>query len=96
MTNEAKHCIKLTRGQFQTLQRLTSGSPDLQTELIRSLVKNLELNQVDPNGRYHVLLTTENLATSRYIFGVHSLRNGRAHLGRFLREYGHLIGADSV
>lgn len=28
MTDEAKHRPKLARGQFQTLQRLTSGSLD--------------------------------------------------------------------
>ena len=96
MTNDRKHYIKLTEGQFQTLKRLTSGPPDLQTDRTRSLAKGLELNQVDSSGRHRVALTTEDLVTARYIFEVHALQNGTGHLWRFLREYGHLIGPDSV
>jgi hypothetical protein len=91
VTQDSKHFVKLTRSQFKALQRLTAGPADLQTERTRSLVKNLELWQLDRSGRYHVMLTTQDLGSVRYIFGVYALRNGTACLYRFMREYGLLV-----
>ena len=92
-TMSAKHFITLTRGQYKTLRKLTDGSLEYQTELIRSLRTELSRSlYAVRRSQYHVRFTCTDLETAAYVLRVHALRHGNGLFNRLMRDYGYLLG----
>lgn len=92
-----KHPVILTEGQYTALDRLTSGNPEYQTDRTKSLRRELDRVMYQGRGRrYHVRFTSQDLESAVYVLQARSLRNGRLHLNRLLRDYKHLMGSFGV
>lgn len=92
-----QHFVKLTKGQYEALVRLTSGDPELQTDKLKSLRQELDYAQYNARkGRYEVRFSQGDLESAAYVLKVHALRNGAAYYRRLMREYGALMGQASA